>query len=236
MTSSARVLVTRPAGQADTLLTLLQQAGFTALHRPALSIVPLAATLPDAATLAGYPIILFVSSNAVRCFFAAAPSLSPFSRCLAVGPATASALREAGVTGLAPESGFDSETLLALPLLQQVQGLPILLCRGEGGRPLLATTLRQRGARLHELVLYRRQCRNDFVWPCEPLAAVLVTSVDSWRCLADRVPTSCRVIAGSARIAESITGARPVTIARSPADQDMLAATCLALVGDSKSS
>lgn len=224
-----RVLVTRPAGQADTLLRLLSQAGFTALHQPALCIEPLPVSLPDASELARYPIILFVSSNAVHYFFAAGPTLSTQTRCFAVGPATAAALRQAGMPVEVPPQGFNSEALLALPQLQQVRKQPILLCRGEGGRPLLADVLLERGAQLDELVLYRRQCRQDFCWPGSDVAAVLISSVDSWRCIANQLPASCHIIAGSTRIADAIDAMPRITVARSPADQDMLAATRQAL-------
>jgi uroporphyrinogen-III synthase len=55
-----------------------------------------------------------------------------------------------------PEEQFDSEGLLAHPALQNVNGLSVLIVRGEGGRPLLGETLQQRGAQVDYLAAYQR--------------------------------------------------------------------------------
>jgi uroporphyrinogen-III synthase len=76
-----------------------------------------------------------------------------------VGPGTARALAERGVTNcLAPSERFDSEALLALPELapEQVAGRRVAIFRGDGGRELLADTLRARGATVDCIACYRR--------------------------------------------------------------------------------
>ena len=74
----------------------------------------------------------------------------------AVGPASAQPLRDQGVTVVVPESGYSSETLLALPALNAVQGERIIIFRGGQGRDLLEHTLKARGASVDCCELYRR--------------------------------------------------------------------------------
>src|SRR5204863_7288654 len=52
--------------------------------------------------------------------------------------------------------GADSEALLALPELQQVQGRRVVIFRGGTGRPLLGNALASRGARVEYADCYRR--------------------------------------------------------------------------------
>lgn len=84
----------------------------------------------------------------------------------AVGNSTAGLLRQAGLAVQVPEQQ-DSEGLLALAELQAVNGLPVLLVKGEGGRELLAQRLTERGAKLTTLSIYRRQ-RVDKPKPTQP--------------------------------------------------------------------
>jgi len=78
-------------------------------------------------------------------------------RFAAVGQATAQAMKMAGLpVDLVPEYGYNSEALLEMPQLQQVEGQNCLIVRGEGGREQLATTLRSRGAEVDYLEVYKR--------------------------------------------------------------------------------
>ena len=75
----------------------------------------------------------------------------------AVGKKTAGALQKQGYQAdLVPRQGFTSEALLALPETQQMDGRRILIFRGQGGRELLAETLRERGAHVDYVEVYRR--------------------------------------------------------------------------------
>ena len=57
---------------------------------------------------------------------------------------------------LLPENNYNSEALLALPEMQHIQGQKLLIVRGIGGREELANTLRDRGADVHYLNVYKR--------------------------------------------------------------------------------
>ncbi|ROR34395.1 uroporphyrinogen-III synthase [Inmirania thermothiophila] len=156
----AGVLVTRPAHQAEGLCRLIEAAGGQALRYPVIAIEP----LPDDGLLAerlrGADLAVFVSANAVRearARLGAGFRRPPGLRVAAVGEATARALAEAGLAAdVVPAQGADSEALLAEPALQDVAGRRVLVVRGEGGRELLAETLRRRGAEVAHVALYRR--------------------------------------------------------------------------------
>ena len=157
------VLVTRPTHQAAHLCALIEGIGGRAVCFPALEIAPLQDTRTAQrriARLAEYHIAIFISANAVEF---ALPLLQPHLpwpehvRIAAVGRATAEALARGGLhVDVQPQDRFDSEALLALEAMQRVQGRPIIIFRGLGGRDLLANILRARGARVDYAELYRR--------------------------------------------------------------------------------
>ena len=76
-----------------------------------------------------------------------------------MGAATAQILAEHGLDVKYPPAGDDSEALLQLPALREAIACAdprVLILRGEGGRELLAERLRDRGASVDYLELYRR--------------------------------------------------------------------------------
>jgi uroporphyrinogen-III synthase len=162
------VLVTRPAAQARELCGLIEDAGGRPIACPTVEIRP--ARDPDAARgllSAGYDLVIFISRNAVEHALALLPDRAALvgdadgaratPQLAAVGRATATAMQEADLAPqLVPESGFDSESLLALPALRRVAGRRVLIVRGEGGRAMLGETLAQRGAEVAYAEVYRR--------------------------------------------------------------------------------
>ena len=160
--SGLRIVLTRPAGQVDALMSRIQAAGGEVLALPLLAIAPPSNPVHAEvlhAQLAHADAVIFISPNAVRMALAAlpAPDWPPVSRLVAIGQGTARALHEAGFSRvLTPSEGADSEAVLSLPELQQLAGQRILLVRGEGGRELLATALSERGAIVEHAVVYRR--------------------------------------------------------------------------------
>jgi len=74
-----------------------------------------------------------------------------------VGQGSAKALHNLGVREIiAPQDRFDSEALLALPELQNVNGWRVVIFRGDGGRELLGDTLKARGATVEYAACYQR--------------------------------------------------------------------------------
>lgn len=101
-------------------------------------------------------LVLYTSPNAV----AAAAALRPLrprrgQAVLAVGDGSRRALRRHGVDAQAPRR-MDSEGLLAMPALREVDGRRIGLVAGAGGRGAIAPELRRRGAEVLRADVYAR--------------------------------------------------------------------------------
>ncbi|MCK9394977.1 MAG: uroporphyrinogen-III synthase [Methylobacter sp.] len=160
--NGAHVLVTRPEHQAENLSRLIEQRGGIAVRFPTLEIVARddVRIKPTLANLDKFQWVVFISANAVNFALKANSGKIPrtkSARFAAVGQATAQAMKMAGLpVDLVPEHGYNSEALLMMPQLQQVEGQNCLIIRGEGGREQLATALRSRGAEVDYLEVYKR--------------------------------------------------------------------------------
>lgn len=157
------ILVTRPREQAAGLMNDLRQLGAHPILFPALAILPPHEQVPLQAVIARlehFQLAIFISPTAAQRGMAAVSAIRTWPSGLpvaAVGKGTAKALHELGIEEvLQPESGADSEHLLALPQLQAMAGKEVAIFRGEGGREILAQTLRERGAQVTYAECYRR--------------------------------------------------------------------------------
>lgn len=157
------IVVTRPKSQAAHLAEALVAAGARPVLFPVLTIEPLADETPLlelAARLDDYDWAFFVSPNAVE--HALRPMLARRAwpaklRVACIGKSSEQALAAFGIAPvLVPRQRFDSEALLELPELAQVQGRRMIIFRGDGGRELLGETLIQRGAHVDYQTCYRR--------------------------------------------------------------------------------
>lgn len=194
------VLVTRPAQQAAHLCALLEAEGACAIRFPVLEIVSPDDTgvLNDIIDrLESFDIAIFISPNAVKravnCI-QARRAIPAGLRLAAVGRGSARTLAQLGLeVDIVPATRFNSEALLELAAMQQVAGKRIVIFRGEGGRELLAETLRQRGAEVEYAEVYRRvKPKSDVAgllrhWARGDVDVVTVTSNDSLRNLYDMV-------------------------------------------------
>jgi uroporphyrinogen-III synthase len=154
------VVVTRPVRQAAEFTRRLAALGAIPIVWPAIVILPPAdreALARAHASLDRYDFAFFVSSNAAEYGAPPAGRWPARLQAYAPGPGTAAALASVGVPyPRVPETGQDSEGLLALPELADVRGKRAILFRGQGGRELLADTLRARGAEVDVVSCYRR--------------------------------------------------------------------------------
>ena len=159
-----RILVTRPTHQASPLMEAIEQAGGIALHFPTIQIECVDNSLATEELLPhldDYRLAIFTSPNAVD---QGLPQmrrdreLPATLRLAAIGTATAQRLQAllGRVIDIVPHGRSNSEGLLTEPALQEVDGQKIVIVRGTGGRELLASTLRARGAQVDYLEVYRR--------------------------------------------------------------------------------
>lgn len=159
MPAGLRVLITRPAAQSAGLERLLRERGAEPVPLPLFDIRACGSPAAQAASMSAarrWEGWIFTSVNAVR--MAADRDAGPWPALYAIGEATAAALARLGHAPVYRAStGSTSEDLLALAALQQVDGHRFLICTGEGGRNLLAPQLRERGAQVQRLDLYRRE-------------------------------------------------------------------------------
>lgn len=160
-----RILICRPQPDADRVALALQAAGAETRCLPMLALAP----VPDNAErrsriqeLAEYQHVIAVSPGAARAFLEYAdewwPQWPVGLHWYGVGSGTAEILRSAGLSVTIPADGYTSEHLLAVPALAAPAGERVLIAKGAGGRELLGRTLRERGARVDDMVLYQRTC------------------------------------------------------------------------------
>lgn len=159
------VLVTRPAGQTDTMATMLRDQGASVLLQPAVEIAP-----PDRwtevdqaiANLQQFDTIIFCSHNAVTHFLTRVLELGHDMRALAgiriavAGSKTQRSLAAFHLSADVVPPDFRAESL-AGALAESVRGTSILIARANRGRDLLADRLVQCGARVQQLASYQNR-------------------------------------------------------------------------------
>ncbi|HUF06817.1 MAG TPA: uroporphyrinogen-III synthase [Candidatus Binatia bacterium] len=157
---SQRILVTRPLGQAAELAELLAERGLVPVIVPTVEIdAESAAEDLDAAlaSLEGADWLILTSANGVEALVArlaaCGHALPDTLRVAAVGPATASALRAAGLrVDHVPDEYL---TVAIAGGLGEVRGRRVVLARADAATPDLRDALVERGADVEEVVAYR---------------------------------------------------------------------------------
>ena len=173
-----RVVVTRPAGQTAPMAALIRAAGGEPVLFPALEILDAEDLQPVLALidrLDAFDLAIFVSANAVNKALALMQARRAWPaglRVATVGRGSERELQRRGFAAvIAPSERFDSEALLDLPELKEVQGKRVVIFRGDGGRELLGGTLSARGAVVEYAECYRRGRPQADVAPLLALAA-----------------------------------------------------------------
>ena len=189
-----RIVVTRPAGQADALVASITSAGGTAVRFPVLAIQACSDTrhlTAIADRLGTFDLAVFVSPNAVKHALSCLLERHAWPAGLlaaTVGKASERELARFGITKvIAPLTRFDSEALLELPELQEMAGKRVVVLRGDGGRELLGDTINKRGAVVEYVTCYQR-AKPDLdpapllqLWADKQLDGIIVTSSEGLR-------------------------------------------------------
>jgi uroporphyrinogen-III synthase len=160
-----RVLITRPAHQAQDLAVQTQSSGGIAFHFPTLEIIGtknIKKVISTIKNLNLYDFVIFISPNSV---FNIAESIHHIwslwpsdTNIVATGLGTALALKQHNLPcDNYPEKDFNGRGLLKLVALQDIKQKKILIIKGEGGQPYLAKGLKDRGAQIDNLNVYKRQ-------------------------------------------------------------------------------
>lgn len=242
-----RVIVTRPVGQSDALAQLLEARGAQVLLFPTLKIEALSSSTLNKVVhdLDLYHHLIFTSRNAVDLSMPVLESFWPQwpvkQAWYAIGNATAAALRKYGVVPIVPQRSHNSEGLLRLGSLKNIEGKRVCLFKGEAGRQLLQDTLVQRGAVLEEVICYRREKVEKTPSEQAQLAQFLRSrettfliassneTLDNFVALTSKGPASlanCVVVAASDRIAHhaKTCGLRRIAVSKGIGDKSLLEA------------
>ena len=165
-----RVLVTRPAHQADDFATRLWEAGAEPILAPTIAIGPPrdpAAARDAVARVREYDWAVFTSRNGVDAFFDVLGELGRDARAfgdvriVAIGPKTAEALSARGIrVDLIPPE-FVNEAVAAELLSRTAPGDRILIYRAQEAREVLPETLREHGRVADVVAAYATRFVDD---------------------------------------------------------------------------
>ncbi|MEI6203756.1 MAG: uroporphyrinogen-III synthase [Enhydrobacter sp.] len=196
-----RVLNTRPVDQAASLSQIIEAGGGQSINIPTLSID----AIPPQNWLSNLPILssiqqsIFTSPNAAQYFFNALREACidwpKTIQVIAIGKGTTKVLSDYHVTVNCCPDQSDSEHIIALPSLQSIKNMPILLIKGEGGRTIIHDAILLRGGLPHIVNTYRRSMpRNNKkqlmrLWQIDGIDMIVFTSEEAMRnlfCLLDK--------------------------------------------------
>ncbi|MCW8929846.1 MAG: uroporphyrinogen-III synthase [Gammaproteobacteria bacterium] len=161
-----RILVTRPVHQANVFCKLIGEQGGQALRLPVIKIEAIELSQQTSEVIREIETVdfaIFISPNAVTYgldALLAHGEIPDKLKLVTIGKASAEKMQK--LLGRSPDiypiQQYNSEALLALDSMQeeQVNNKRVIIFRGVGGRELLATSLKERGARVDYAEVYQR--------------------------------------------------------------------------------
>ncbi|AZZ96653.1 uroporphyrinogen-III synthase [Pseudoalteromonas sp. R3] len=155
-TTNVKLAITRPAGKGTLLADQLEAQGISCDCTPVLELVKLPVSETELAPVTDADLLIFISQDAVHYLAQHQPNFSADCQFFAVGDKTAAAIEACFDRKACVPQQHDSEGLLALAALQQVEGKRVVVVKGRGGRTLISKMLKQRGALVSHCVVYER--------------------------------------------------------------------------------
>lgn len=195
------IAVTRARAQASALAGRLRALGATAVEAPAIRIEPLPVTVP---ALQDFDLVCVTSPNGAARLLESVRDARALAgpRIAAIGPGTARALRAGGI-----EADVVPPRSIAESLVEALREVPVtraLIARAEEARDVLPDALRERGAEVEILPLYRTVAEPlDDAARTAALDAdyITFTSASSVRFFVEAVGDAALVAGCSARLA-----------------------------------
>ena len=185
------VIITRPPREAQHLAGELRLKNIATLVYPVIEIAPINPVTPADSQWQEYTLAIAISRYSAEFACAwlrkTALKLSENLKWYAVGKGTADCLREFDIEAAYPEDPlhYNSEGLLAMSALQELQGQKAIIFRGRGGRDVLRQGLIERGANADYLEVYERRIPESHQDLAEAISnrpeihwALLITSVE----------------------------------------------------------
>lgn len=222
MTSQAfwHLLSTRPAAMNATLWSAVAKAGGTLIPLESIGIESRMedATVTRLLAALRSAVVVFTSPTAVDVAADALDLAGALNRrvVIATGAGTQKSLMNRGVRQARAPARMDSEGLLEMPELTEVDGVEIGLVTGEGGRGMLQPELEARGAHVMRADIYARVAReiSEEEWAnvrrAEGPLILAVTSLDAFEHLMKQVPSDVGIedwgrVFASARLSEIVS-------------------------------
>jgi uroporphyrinogen-III synthase len=185
-----RILNTRPKEQAQALNEIIRDSGGISIECPTLEIIASQDNWIDLLpNLNQVHHAIFVSPNAVKqCFFQINNNALVWPvhiNVIAIGEGTAKSLNNNNIRVDEIPALPDSEHLLKLTSLQNLNTQTVLLFKGEGGRTVLEESIQLKEANLITLIVYKRVMPNicqqliNSIWRDDLVDIILLTSEES---------------------------------------------------------
>ncbi len=200
--SGRRIVITRAREQQGDFAEILEGYGAEVIECPTIAILPpddWSALDGSLERIGSYHWLIFTSANGARFFLRRLQELGRDQRALhdirvaAIGPATAAALREGGLGTDVVPGEYRAEAILEA-MDKDLRGVRILIPRAAEAREVLPAGLRERGAEVDVVTVYRTVQVTDQAGPvlnllrARAIDAVTFTSSSTVMNFADLFP------------------------------------------------